>query len=161
MRGEIHVRVVDLRGTALEKLERPARVGVGQQEIERTAENLGLRIAEDPLAGGIEGLDVPGVIDRDDGVLDVVEDRLQVRGALLADLPGERLRLVGHELHGAHDAAPLGVDAVVMCAHDLEQRGQIDLAATPARVVQLTFEQVIQVPLRWRRLAPNGGRGIA
>ena len=161
MRGEIDVRVVDLRGAALEKLERSARVGVGQQEIERTAENLGLRVAEDPLAGGIEGLDVPGVIDRDDGVLDVVEDRLQVRGALLADLPGERLRLVRHELHGANDAAPLGVDAVVMRAHDLEQRGQIDLAAAPARVGQLTFEQVIQAPLRWRRLAPNGGRGIA
>ena len=122
MRGQIDVRVVDLRGAALEKLERPARVDVGQQEIERAAENLRLRIAEDALAGGIEGFDVAGVIDRDDGVLDVVEDGLQVRGGLLADLARERLRLVRHELHGAHDAAPFRIDAIVVRADDLEQR---------------------------------------
>jgi hypothetical protein len=76
-------------------------------EIERAAEDLRRRVAEDALARGIEGFDVAGVVDRDDGVLDVVEDGLQMRGGLFADLAGERLRLVRHELHRAHDAAPL------------------------------------------------------
>ena len=64
------------------------------------------------------------LVDRDDGVLDVVEDGLQVRGGLLANLAGERLRLVGHELHGAHDAAPLGVDPIVVRADGFEERAK-------------------------------------
>ena len=83
----------------------PARLG--QEILEAAAEDLARRVAEDALAGRIEGLDVAAVIDGDDGVLDVVEDGLQVRGALLADLAGQRLRFVRHELHGANDPAPL------------------------------------------------------
>ncbi len=127
----------------------------------RTAEDFGVRVAEYPLAGGIEGLDVAALIDRDDGILDVVEDRLQVRCGLFADLAGERLRLVGHELHRAHDAAPLRVDPVVMRADGLEQGREIQLAAASARLGHLALEQTIEMLLRWRRLAENGGRGIA
>ena len=100
------------------------------------------------------------LIDRDDGVLDVVEDRLQVRCGLFADLAGERLRLVRHELHRAHDAAPLRVDPIVMCADGLEQGRQIQLTAAGASLGHLALEQAIEV-LLLRRLAENGGRGIA
>ena len=73
---------------------------------------------------GIEGLDVAALVDREDRVLDVVENGLQVRGGLLADLARQRLRLVRHEPHGAHDAAALGIDAVVVLADALQERAQ-------------------------------------
>ena len=161
VRGEVHMRIVDFRSEAFEKLDGAARVHLGQQEIERAAEDLRLGVSENPLAGGIERFDVAGVIDGDDGILDVVEDRLQMRCGLLADLAGERLRLIRHELHGAHDAAPLEVDSIVMGADGFEQRRPIELSAAPSRLGQLALEQPIQASPAWRRLAPNGGRDIA
>ena len=102
-----------------------------------------------------------GVVDRDDGVLDVVEDGLQMRGGLLANLARERLRLVGHELHGAHDAAPLAVDPVVVRADGPEQRIEIRFAAAASRLRDLALEQGVQGVGRLRWLATNCGRGIA
>ena len=81
------------------------------------------------------------IVDRDDGVLDVVENGLQMRGGLLANLARQRLRLVGHQLHGAHDAAPFGVDPIVVRADDLEQRRKIQLAAAAARLRDLPLQQ--------------------
>ena len=143
MRREVDVRIVDLRRATLEKFERAGRTHLGQQILERAAEDLRLRVAEDALAGGIEGLDVAGVVDRDDGVLDVVENGLQVRRALFADFARERLSLVRHELHGAHDAAPLRIDAVVLRAHRREEHVQVEIAP-PSRLGQLALEQPVQ-----------------
>ncbi len=142
MRRQIHMRIVDLGGEALEKIAAAVR-DLGQQEFERAAEDLRRRVAEDALAGGIEGFDVSGIVHRDDGVLDVVEDGLQVRGRLLTNLARERLRLVGHELHRAHDAAPFGVDAIVVRADDFEQRRNVQIAAAAARLGDLPLEDVV------------------
>ncbi len=84
-----------------------------------------------------------GIVHRDDGILDVVEDGLQVGGRLLPNLARERLRLIGHELHRAHDAAPLPVDPVVMGADRPEQRIDIQLPAAPARLRDVALEQVV------------------
>jgi hypothetical protein len=84
--GEIDVRIVDLGRAALEKLDGSLSPGLRQQIIDRAPEDLRGRVAENALARGIEGLDVAGFVDGDDGVLDVVENGLEVRGALLANL---------------------------------------------------------------------------
>ena len=133
----------------------------GSKKSERAAQDLRGSVAEDAFAGGIEGLDVAGVVHRDDGVLDVVEDGLQMRGGLLANLAGERLRLVGHELHRAHDAAPLAVDAVVVRADGLEQRLEVQIAAPASRLRDLAFKEVVQAFRRLRGLVTYCGRDIA
>jgi len=99
-------------------------------------------VAENALAGGIEGFDVAGIVDRDDGVFDVVQNGLQVRGGLLANLARERLGLIGHELHGAHDAAPFAVDPIVVGADRFEQRLDIQLAVPASCLRDLALEQV-------------------
>ena len=159
MRRQIHVGIVDLGREAFQKIALSAR-DVRQQEFERAAQDLRRRVAEDPLAGGIEGFDVAGVVQRDDGILDVVEDGLKVRGGLLPNLARERLRLVGHELHGAHDAAPLTIDPVVVRADGLEQRLEIQFAAPGSHFRDLALEQRVQSVRRRRRLATNCGSDI-
>ncbi len=134
---------------------------LGQQESQRAAQNFRGGVAEYAFAGGIEGLDVAGVVHRDDGVLDVIEDGLQMRGRLLANLAGERLRFVGHELHRAHDAAPLAVDAVVVRTDRLEQRLEVQLAAPAPGLRDLAFKQVVQAFRRLRGLVTYCGRDIA
>jgi hypothetical protein len=128
---EIDMGIVDLGGEALEEARGPRASISGSKKSRVRPRISACSVAEDALARGIEGFDVARVVDRDDGVLDVVEDRLQMRCGLFADLPGQRLRLVGHELHGAHDAAPLGIDAIVVRAHGFEQRGK---SSSPPRV---------------------------
>jgi hypothetical protein len=135
--------VVDLGGEPLEVLLRLLRADVRQQELEGTAEHLARRPAEDALAGGVDGLDAARVIDGDDGVLDVVQDGLQMRRILLADLPRQRLGLVGHQLHGTYDAAPLAVDPVVVRAHGAKQSLQIHSAAGRRGIGHLALEQLI------------------
>ena len=107
---------------------------LGQQTIQRASQDLLGRVAEDALTGGVEGLDVPPLVHRDDGVLDVIENDLELRGRLLANFAGERLRLIRHDLHGTHHTAPLGVDAIVVRADFPQQSAQVEVAVTPARV---------------------------
>ena len=61
------------------------------------------------------------VIDRDDRVLDVIEDGLQMRGGLLADFASHGLGLIGHQLHGAHHATPFGIQPIVVRTDDLQE----------------------------------------
>ena len=149
--AKIHVGIVDLQGEALEKLGSVAG-DLRQQETQRAAQDLRGGVAEDAFAGGIEGLDVAGVVHRDDGVLDVVEDGLQMRGRLLANLARQRLSFVGHELHRAHDAAPLAVDAVVVRTDGLEQRLEVQIAAPASGLRDLAFQEVVQAFRRLRGL---------
>ena len=80
----------------------------------------------------------------------MIEDDLQLRGALLGDLDAQRARLVGHELHGAHHRAPLVVDRVVVAAEHLEQFVRADPPAghTRAQLPQLRLQQRMQAPHR-------------
>ena len=119
-----------------------------------------MRIAEYALAGRIEGLDVAGVVDRDDRILDVVQDGLQMAGRLLADLACQGLRLVRHDLHGAHDAAPLRVDTIVVGAHRPQEHVEIQHGAAPPGILHLTLQQPVEA-LRRRWLAADCGRVIA
>ena len=162
MRGEIDVGVIDAGGPAFEEPGGGIRIHLRQQQVEGAAEDLGLRVAEDALGRGVESLDVRGLVDRDDGVLDVVEDGLQMRCRLLANLARERLGLVGHQLHGAHDAAPLRLDAVVVGAHRREEGVELQLAAAVApRLADLPLEQAVHGLRLGRWFAADCGRVIA
>src|SRR5712675_324839 len=72
-----------------------------------------------------------------------------------------RVGLIGHELHGAHDAAPFAVDPIVVGADRFEQRLDIQLAVPASCLRDLALEQLVQVGGRLRRLATNCGRDIA
>ena len=161
--SEIDVGVVDGGRAALEEFHERFidAVHVREQVVERASEDLRRHVAEDPFARGVEGLDVARIIDRDDGVLDVVEDGLQVGGRLLANFAGERLGLIRHDLHGAHDAAPLGLEHVVVAADRREQRPQIELTVAPARFVDLTVEQAVESQGGQGSVAANRSGNIA
>ena len=160
-RGQVHVRIVNFGGETLEVIAGMLGIHVGEQQPDRPAENLGGRIAEDPLAGVIEGFHAAGVIDRDDRVLDVVENGLQVRGCLLANLASHRLRLIGHQLHRAHDAAPFGIEPIVMRTDGLQELIYISRAAATSRLRNLLLQQRVEAVCRRRWLAANGSGGIA
>ena len=153
MRREVDMCVVDLGRTLLEKLDAAARRKLGQQVAQGAAVDLGESVAEYALAGRIAGLDVAAFVDRENGILHVVENGLQVRGGLLANLTRQRLRFIGHEPHGAHDPAALGVDAVVVIAHALQERAHVELAAAGPRLGQLSFEKVVKAGFRRRFIA--------
>jgi len=72
------MRIVDLGRQSLEIFARVSRIDVGKQASQRTAEYLGGGVTEYPFAGVIERFDETRIVNRDDGVLDVVENRLQV-----------------------------------------------------------------------------------
>jgi hypothetical protein len=69
----------------------------------------------------IERLYAAGSIDRDDRILDVVENCLQVRGCLLAYFASHGLRFIGHQLHGTHHAAPFGIEPIVVRADGFQE----------------------------------------
>ncbi len=93
------------------------------------------------------------LVDGEDRILHVIEDGLQLRGGLFADLARQRLRLIRHQAHRANDAAALRIDAVVVLAHAGKQGAQIDLAIGGAGCGQLPFEQSVEAFLRGRLLA--------
>jgi hypothetical protein len=115
-RPQVCVRIVDFGRETLEVVAGAIHIHIGQQQPNRAAENFGREIAEDALRGVIERFDEACVVDGKDRILDVVENSLQVRRRLLADLASHGLRLVGHQLHRAHDAAPFGIEPIVMRA---------------------------------------------
>ena len=84
-----------------------------------------------------------------------------MRGRLLANLAGERLCFVGHELHRARDAAPLAVNAVVVRADGLEQLLEVQIAAPASGLRDLAFQEVVQAFRRLRGLVTYCGRDIA
>jgi hypothetical protein len=104
---------------------------------------------------------VTRVIHGHDGILDVVQNGLQVRRRLLTDLTREGLRLIGHELHGAHDAAPLRIEAIVMRADGGQQRTQVHLTVAIAGFGKLQLQQAIKALRFLRGCAANRDRIIA
>ena len=42
-------------------------------------------------------------------------------GCLLANFASHGLRLIGHQLHGAHHAAPFGIEPIVMRTDGLQE----------------------------------------
>ena len=109
-RREVDLRVLDRLGEFVERFgdARPARERRDQQ-VELCAADVGFVVAEDALAGGVQRLDAAGLVDRQDRVLDVIEDDLELRGGTLANLARNGAGLVGEQAHRAHDAAALVV----------------------------------------------------
>ena len=135
---------------------------LGHEMIERAADDLCLAVAEDALSGGIESLDVPTLIDRDDGVLNVIENGLQLGRRLLANFAREGLRLIRHELHRTHDAAALLIDRVVVAADGMEQLSEFGCPSGRARSsdAQLLAKQSVKVGCAGGELSrPAGGVG--
>ena len=95
------------------------------QQIDALADDLGLRVSEHPLARRVEGLDDAVLVDREHDVLDVIEDDLQMLGALLARLVRHGPRFVRHEPHRLHDAAALFVDGFVVRTDQAQQHRQV------------------------------------
>jgi len=95
----------------------------------------------------------------------VIENDLQVLGALSARLVRQHPRLVGHEAHGLDDPAALAVDRVVVVVDQAHQHGDIG-GRTPGAQLQLTqlgFERRMQLRAavrRWRRVRPNERRRL-
>jgi hypothetical protein len=137
-RLEVSLRVLDRGREFLERID-DARIAAERrnQQVELLAAHVGFAVAEDTLTGGVQGLDAPGLVDRDDRVLDVVEDRLQLRGGALAHLAREGSGLVRQQAHRAHDALALLVPLGIGRADRMQQLAQVELARLPAGIVKL------------------------
>ena len=84
-----------------------------------------------------------------------------MRSGLLANFASHGLRLIGHELHGAHDAAPFGVEPIVVRADGFQELVQLRLAAAPARLGDLPLQQRVEALCRQCRLSTDCSRGFA
>ncbi len=126
----------------------PLRRDLRKQQVDALPDHLRLVIAEHALAGGVEGLNDTVLIDREHHILDVIEDDLQLLGALLTRLVRHRARLVRHEPHRFGDPAPLAVERVVVVVDQLQQHRNVRLGPASA---QLQFPQLraqLRVQLR-------------
>lgn len=120
-----------------------------QQEGQAPADEILLAVPVYLLASAIDGSDMAGLAHRDDGVLDVVEDGLQLACCAFADFARERGRLFGHQLHGAHDAAALLVHVDVRFCNQGKQPIGVEPPVGGGRFVDLLLE-----------LAMHGGEGL-
>ena len=113
----------------------------------RSPDHFGFAEAEHALAGGIEGADDALLVHREHDVLDVIEDDLQMLGALRAHFVRHGARFVRHEAHRLHDAAALVVDRLVVLADDPQQRAEIQgpAAGPQVQLPQLGAKVVMEV----------------
>jgi len=135
--GQVQRGVAGARGEALQRLRDRLALGdgdLGDQQLDALSDDFRFGIAEHALAGGIEGAQRAVLLDREHDVLDVIEDDLQVLGALLARRVLERSRLVRHQAHGLGDAAPLGLDALVMLVHQAQQQPDVGSGGAGAQL---------------------------
>ena len=110
--------------------------------------DIGRRVAEHPFAHGVGPIDDAVTIGGDDHVLDVIEDDLELRGALLGDFHSKRPRVIRHELHRTHHGAALVVDGVVVAAEHFQElvRAHAPTRHARAQLPQLTLQQRMQAP---------------
>jgi len=83
----------------------------------------------------------------------VIEDDLQVLGALLACLERERAGLVRHQAHGFDDPAPFAIDGQVVIVDHSQQQPEIGLHAAGAQLqlAQLRPQQWVQIRIFLRQ----------
>ncbi len=96
---------------------------------------------------GLKRADHALIVHRQHHVLDVIEDDLQMIGALRAHFVRHGARFVGHESHRLHDAAAFFVDGLVVRADETQQRADIDdgRAAAQAQLAQLGSKMGMQL----------------
>ena len=95
------------------------------QQIDAPADDLGLTEAKDAFAGRIEGADRAVLVDSEYHILDVIQNDLQVLGALLTRLTRHGARFIGHEAHRLDNAATLLVDRFVVSADESQELAQL------------------------------------
>ncbi len=103
--------------------------------------HVGLAHAEEALGGAVHALDAAEVVDRDDAVLDVVEDGLEPDDALALEALRHRRRLVGGEAHHGLEAGAVVLVGVVLAADDLDELAQLHLAGGVGGLQQLLLEE--------------------
>ena len=91
------------------------------QQVDPLSDDFRLIETEHSLAGWVECLNDTFLIDREDDVLDVIEDDLQVVRALLAGLVSQRPGFIGHQAHRLHDAPSLVIDGLVLRTDQAQQ----------------------------------------
>ncbi len=101
------------------------------QQVELLAAHVLFAVTENPLAGGVQRFDAARLIDRDDRVLDVIEDDLQLGRGAFAHLARERAGLVRQQPHRTHDALAFLVPLRVRLADGVQQLAQVELARRP------------------------------
>ena len=118
------------------------------QQIDPLTDHFGFRVPEDALACWIECLDDAVLVHRDDDVLDVIENDLQMLGALLAGFVRHGARFIGHEPHRLNDAAPFLINGFVMSADDAQQNCKVrgsGVRIPQAQLFQLRPKLVVQL----------------
>ena len=133
---------------------RPARER-RDQHVEAEAPHVRLLVAEDAFAGGVECLDTTALVNRQDRVLDVVEDGLELGRSGFAYLAREGAGLIGQPLHRSHDAPALVVPFRVSVADRLQQPPQIERAVLLSAFLELLLEQGVEAH------GCDGGQGRA
>src|SRR3954468_307796 len=98
-------------------------------------------MAKHSLSGRIHRGDMPCFVDGDDCVFDVIEDGLQLAGCAFTQLACQRGRLVRHELHRTHDAAPFVISLRVGGFDGRQEPDEVELALGTTRVPDLLVEQ--------------------
>ena len=147
---EIERGIARGRGEALQRLrDRLALFGqLRHEQVDALSDNLGLGVAEYALAGGIEGADQPLLVHREHHVLDVIQNDLQVPGALLVRLEGECARLIRHQAHGFDDPAPLVLDGEVLIVDQTQQHPDIGVRAAGPQLQLAQLRPQVRVQVR-------------
>ena len=165
-RPQIERRIPRGGGKPLQRL-RDGLAVIGQlrnEQVDPLADDLGFRVAEDALAGRIEGADHPLLVHAQHHVLDVIENDLQMLGALLARLERECPRFICHEAHGFHDPAPLVLEREVVVVDQPQQQADVRLSAAgpQLQLAQLRPQVRVQIGIFLRerpRIRPDERRG--
>ncbi len=145
--SEIHMRIAGACSKPLQCLWHGLVLSnLRDQQIDALTDNFRFAEREYPFAGGIEGADHALLVHRQHDVLDVIEDDLQMFGALRAHFVRHGARFVCHETHRLHDAATFFVDGLVMRADETEERTDIDdrRAAAQAQLTKLSAQMRMQ-----------------
>src|SRR5690606_19781420 len=130
--GQIEVRVAGGGRKPLQILFHAAVLAdTRDQQVDALAKDFRLAVAEHALAGGIEGLDDAALVDRENDVLDVIQDDLQMLRALLVHFARKRARLGGHQSQRQDDASALFGCRAVMGAYRPQGRAEPDWLAPP------------------------------
>jgi len=167
-RPQIECGIARGRGKALQRLRNRLAIvrELRDQEVDSLSDDLGRGVTEHALTRRVEGADHPLLVHREHDVLDVIENDLQVLGALLARLERERAGLIRHEAHGFDDSAPLAVDGQVVIVDHPQQQSDVGLRA-PGPQLQLAqlrpqLRVQLRISLRQRpRVGPDERRGGA
>ena len=140
-RRQVELRVLDGFRKLVERAGEPRMAGQRRdQQVKPAIPHLGLVVAEHAFARRVHGLDAADFVDRQDRVLDVVDDRLQLHGGVFADFARRGRGFVGEQLHRPDDTAPLLVPLGIGRAHGQQELADVGRSVCLACLVELFAE---------------------